>query len=347
LASAGFVWQTRRSVQPPATAAHLSSNKEANALFALSMQFQKGQNDIPRSQDLLERALALDPHFAEALRYHAFNYAIQILNGYDNDTSKLYTAEAELRRASQEDPDLDSVHTAMAAVYLMEGRKELVPAELDLALSRDTFNGEALLWRQIYGWLNEDNAQSKRVGLSILDREPLLMPARMFVSEILRTEGDVPGAIREQLSILEQAPLNISGISLLNRSYLDSGELEKAEALLEEKKPVFGRNFMWRASRGLLLAVQDKRKQALEMMDEDTLKFAAAAFPSTLEAAEFYAVLRDSDKAIEWLEHTVRNGDERVNWFRKDRRLASIRQDPRFQQIIDSIEAQRKQRKGK
>ena len=79
-------------------------------------------------------------------------------------------------------------------------------------------------------------------------------------------------------------------------------------------------------------------------MDENTLKFAGAAFPSTLEAAEFFAVLGDSSKAIDWLERAVRNGDERANWFRKDPRLASIRQDPRFQGIINSIEARRKQK---
>jgi len=173
------------------------------------------------------------------------------------------------------------------------------------------------------------------------------MPARMFLSDTLRTEGDLTGAIREQQRILEQAPLNISGVSLLNLSYLDSGQLEKAEALLEEKRPVFADNFMWREARALLLAVQGKRKEALQTMDQETLKFAAAAFPSTLGAAEFYAVLGDSSMAIEWLGRAYRNGDERADWFRRDPRLASIRQDPRFQVIINSIETRRKQRQQK
>jgi hypothetical protein len=30
----------------------------------------------------------------------------------------------------------------------------------------------------------------------------------------------------------------------------------------------------------------------------------------------------------------MRNGDERTEWFRKSPRLASIRDDPRFAQII-------------
>jgi tetratricopeptide (TPR) repeat protein len=347
LATAGFVWQTHRGAPVAEAAPHLSSNKEANDLFSLARQFQGGQNDLPKAQELFERALALDPRFAEALRYHAINYAIEILNGYVNDTSLLYKAEEELGRAAQEDPSLDDVHTALAVVYLMQGRKELVPAQLDKALAHDPSASEALLWREIYSWLNEEDAQTKELARGLLESQPRLMPARMFLSDTLRTEGDIAGAIREQERILEQAPENISGISLLNLSYLDSGQLDKARTLLEQKRPVFESNFMWRAARALQLAVEGNRTEALRTMDEETLKFAAAAFPSTLQAAEFYAVLGDSSRAIDWLGKTYRNGDERADWFRKDPRLASIRQDPRFQVIINSIEARRKQRQAK
>ena len=61
--------------------------QEANELFELAMQFIRRQNDLPRGQRAPERALAIEPQFPEALRYHAFGYLIQILNGYTNDIS--------------------------------------------------------------------------------------------------------------------------------------------------------------------------------------------------------------------------------------------------------------------
>ena len=91
------------------TGAPASANQEANEAFELAQQFQAVQNDLGRAQQALERALELDPRFAEALRYHATNHAIQILNGYTNDTSLLYRAEEELREASRIDPDLISL----------------------------------------------------------------------------------------------------------------------------------------------------------------------------------------------------------------------------------------------
>jgi hypothetical protein len=67
----------------------------------------------------------------------------------------------------------------------------------------------------------------------------------------------------------------------------------------------------------------------------------------TLGAADFYGALGETSKAIDWVEKAVRNGDERVEWFRKDPSLVNIRQDPRFQQIIVSIETRRKQQPGR
>lgn len=96
------------------------------------------------------------------------------------------------------------------------------------------------------------------------------------------------------------------------------------------------------ATWALLLALEGKRQEALQTMDDETLKFLGASVVTTLGAAEFYAVLENTPKTLEWLEKVVRNGDERVEWFRKDPLLANIRQDPRFRQIVDLIETRRK-----
>jgi len=128
---------------------------------------------------------------------------------------------------------------------------------------------------------------------------------------------------------------------------MDGRELDKARTLLEEKRPLFPGNYLWKAMWALLLAREGKREEALQAMDEETLKFLGTAFVVTLGAAEFCSLLGETSKAIEWLEKAVRNGDERAEWFRRDPSLENIRQDPRFRRIIDSIEARRKQPRGR
>jgi tetratricopeptide (TPR) repeat protein len=345
LAVGVLVWQLRPGTggRLTSTGAPASTNQEANEAFELAMQFQRVQNDLPRAQQALEHALALDPNFPEALRYHAFNFVIQVVNGYSNDSSWTYKAEQELRQASRRDPNLISLPSAFTAVYLMQGRRDLVPTkELDRVLQQNPSHNDTRLWRAIVNLLVGRNAAVKDDLRIILERESLNGPARMFLGETLRIEGDLQGAIREQQRVLLQAPGNISAIKYLSLAYMDGGELEKARSLLEEKRPLFPRNYLWRATWALLLAREGKRPEALQAMDEQTLKFLGASGAVSLGAAEFYGALGETSKAIDWLDRAVRNGDERVEWFRKDPSLADIRQDPRFQQIIDSIEARRK-----
>jgi Tfp pilus assembly protein PilF len=319
-----------------------SANQQANEAFELAMQFQSVQNDIPRANQTLERALALDPRFAEALRYHATNSAILILNGYSNDTSQLYRAEQELRLVADIEPDLPGLPSAFATIYLTQGRRELIPwRELDRALEEDPTHVNNRLWRGIAKWLGGDSAAAKEDFRIALEYRPLFAPARMFLGAAMIEEGDTRGAIGEIEKVLEQAPNNISAISWLAFAYLDSGNLTRLRTLLEERQSLFAKNYLWRQLWALLLAVEGRREQAIQAMDDETLKFAAAAFPSTIGVAEFYAVLGDTDRAIEWLERTVRNGDERTTWFRNSPRLATIRHDARFRRIIDSIESRR------
>jgi len=340
-------YRERRSRTPAGprltTGAPRSKNSEANEYFERAMLFIRVQNDLPQGRSMLERALQLDPHFAEARRWHAFAYVLLIISGYSNDSSLLYKAEEELRQASQDDPSVGSVHSALAAVYINQGRKELVPIEVEKALKAKPEDPEAFIWLLNYHRLNEDNAAALALARQMIEREPLFFPPRMNLGDILRTQGDTAGAIREQVKILEQAPQNLFGVWFLSRAYMDAGELVKARGILERGRSVAPNNYLLPVAWALLLALEGKREEALKEMDDEVLKFAVASFTANLEAAEFYASVGETSKALEWLDRAVRNGDDRADWFRRDPLLANIRQQPRFQQILDSIAYRRKQ----
>ena len=345
---AGFlVWRGRGDSTGPvvSSGAPASAVQEANEAFELAINFQRVQNDIPRAQETFERALALDPHFSEARRYHAFDYVILLLNGYTNDVGLLYKAEEELRQVAQETPDLFTLPSAQTAVYLAQGRKELVPAaKLRQAGEKHPAHADTVIWRFLLHMFAGENALAKELTRDALTRQPLLGAMRALLGEMLRTEGDLAGAIREELKVLDQAPGNITAIQLLARAYIDNGDTSKARQLLEAKRPLFAGNHLWRHTWALLLAAEGQHDAAVLAMDEDTLKVASALFIWSLPTADFYALLGDTPKALEWLERAVRNGDERTAWFRRDPSLASIRNDPGFARIVDSIEARRRSR---
>ncbi len=318
------------------------SNQRAVEAFALAQQLLGVQNDLLRGSQALERVIQLDPEFTEARRLYATNNVILLLNGYTNDTSLLYRAEEQLREVTAREPGLPSLVSSFAAVYVSQGRRELVDwARLDQEIASDPGNPYNRLWRGIARMLADDPAAAKADFRAILDRQPLFGPARMFYGESLRNEGDLRSAIQELSTVLEQAPDNISAIWWITLAYLDSGETPRARVLLESKRQAFAANYLWREAWALLLAAEGQLDAARDAMDEGTLRFAAAAFPATVGVAEYYALLGDAPKALEWIERTVRNSDERTSYFRRSSRLASVRSDPRFNGIIESLESRR------
>jgi len=78
-------------------------------------------------------------------------------------------------------------------------------------------------------------------------------------------------------------------------------------------------------------------------MDAEVLKYGEFVYYTSV-VAEFYAVLGEKTKALDWLERGVRVGDERADWFQRDPLLANVRDEPRFRQILDSIRHRRQQR---
>ena len=61
-------------------------------------------------------------------------------------------------------------------------------------------------------------------------------------------------------------------------------------------------------------------------------------------AADFYAAMGDTDKALEWLDRAARMGDDREDYLRRNPLLTNLRAHPRFQQILDAVAYRRQQR---
>ena len=125
---------------------------------------------------------------------------------------------------------------------------------------------------------------------------------------------------------------------------MDSGNLIKARQSLERARKEARQSYLVRQVWALLFAVEGKRAEAFREMDTGVQTYAGAQIFGALPAAEFYAVMGDADKGLEWLDRAVRMGDDREDWLRGDPLLASIRQHPRFQQILASVAYRRQQR---
>jgi Tfp pilus assembly protein PilF len=297
--------------------------------------------DLPRVRQMLERALELDPRFAEARAWHGFTSLLMVRSGASSDSGWIYKAEEEIRAALAEDPQCGRAHSALAAVYLYQGRKEQLAEEARRAMELDPTDVDGPMWMGSYHELNGEYAQGEAIMRKLLDRDPLFFPARMNLGEYFRQQGKVAEAIREQEKILEQDPQSIYALGYLAQAYLTVGGPAKARQALERVGAEDRKNYRVRLAWALVYAGEGKAEEARRELDAEVLK--ASQYGSVvLTVAEVYALLEDPGQALDWLERAVRAGDDRAAWFERDPLLAAVRNEPRFRQILESIRSRKR-----
>lgn len=131
-----------------------SANAEAYDLYLRARRYgdywAQENDDLRKARELLERAVALDPGFAEAHGRLAVVAAVQY-NRNDHTAERLAQSEQAIARALELDPQLPSAHFAKAHnEYWVHKRFEVALADLDRALAREPNYAEALTMR---GWL--------------------------------------------------------------------------------------------------------------------------------------------------------------------------------------------------
>jgi serine/threonine protein kinase/Flp pilus assembly protein TadD len=316
--------RTEDRIPHVSTGAPASEIEEANEYFEKGILFIWARPDLPRAREMLEKALALDAGFAEA-----------------RAACLLYEAEDQLYRALRANENSALGHCALAATYLCQGRKELVPADVDKALKARPSRPTAVHWLAHYHRLNGNYEAAAELWCQLMKRDPLFWPARMNYGDVLLQLGDAIAAVREQEKFLEQAPQNIFAIRSLSRAYVSLGELGEARRVLDQADGKDSANYHIRISRALLTALQSAHEPASTAIDEELLCFTAANALRMFDAVELFSIVGQTAKALEWLDRTVRSGDERVKWFQRDPLLSNIHEDPRFKQIVESV-AQRR-----
>jgi serine/threonine protein kinase len=322
-----------------------SPNAEANGYYERALIFGgAGTADPEQAQRMIERALALDPKFAAGRAEFAFFHVAGILNGRSNDASLFYKAESEVRQALLDDPRCGRAHSVLALIYLLQGRKELVPGEVAQALRENPADATAQSWLLNYHRFNGDYKRARDQAESLIRQSPVFWPAYLDLGELLREQGDTAGAIRAQGRVLEQDSQNIDALTALTRAYIDAGDLAKAHQTLDRARDEDRQNYGLRQQRALLLALEGRKTEASQEMDAALQTYAGIQIFGPAVAADFYAVTGDADKALEWLDRAVRMGDDREEYLRRNPLLTQLREHARFQQILDAVAYRRQQR---
>ena len=177
-----------------------SANPEAYDLYLRARRYgdywAKENEDLRKARELLERAVVLDPGFAEAHGRLAAVAAVQY-DRSDHTEERLAQSERAIARALELDPQLPSAHFAKAHnEYWAHQRFEVALTDLDRALAREPNYAEALtmrgfLYRRLGRWDEMLTAFARAVELN--PRHPDVLQSAGQAAAYLRRYSEAAG----------------------------------------------------------------------------------------------------------------------------------------------------------
>jgi TolB-like protein/tetratricopeptide (TPR) repeat protein len=220
-----------------------TTNIEAHDLYlrGLTLWQVREEDELFAALDAFQRAITIDPGFAQAWGGLAITYAV--LSDYSN---RLASEQAEVRgldaaqRVLALDPTLPESYMAMGSVAGRKGRKDTATALLRRAIELRPSSATA------HQWLGTTLVEKGELqeGIATLQRAAELDPRSLIVASNLASMFSIAGrdeeAIAACMPTLEYAPDAVLCTSVIGLSYLILGDRERA-------RPFYDR---WAASWG-------------------------------------------------------------------------------------------------
>jgi len=284
-----------------------------------------------------KRAVELDPQFALASSGLGACYANRVFKGlgnYDDFTA----AETAFSKAIKYDPEVLEARVLMVMIYLSRGEKKKARAEIKIL--QEQFPNDAALYF-VKGTMSRLDGDYE-VALKAWERLVRLDPAARVVASYNRAriymyQDRYDEAIAELDAGAKMEPDHPLIKFFRSRVFYYQDKLDEAIALIRD---VLEHNPKMNGIRPVLavyLAKQGKNEEARAQLTADAEKAADADHDSALWTASAYTLLGEKEKALDWLEHAVKLGNENRPWYENDSTLESLRNEPRFIALMESI----------
>ena len=268
------------------------------------------QEDAEYAIQMYERAIELDPDYALALAGAARLYSSRYLN-FGGDAANLVKAEKASRRALEVAPGLAQAHSARASYFTVIEDFAKSDAEFEEAIRLQP----------------NDLTGHYRYGMALFRRGEFERTA-----ELWETASELDPDDLRPLNLLPQVYTSLGRPEGAKRAY--RRQLAASERYLELNPDDLDRVLLGATA----LLELGERERALELAE----RVMASGSSDTIvlyNNACFWAKAGDTDKAFEALGQAVDAGDRDVAWWRQDSDLDSIRDDPRFEELIARMEA--------
>jgi DNA-binding winged helix-turn-helix (wHTH) protein/TolB-like protein/Tfp pilus assembly protein PilF len=316
-----------------------TDNTEVYQLYLLGLYLfnKKTEDGLHKAIDYFQQAIAKDPQYAPA--YPAVANCYLMLSAKEGPAKLLPEAKAAVVRALEIDNGLAEAHASLGHIkWVYDLDSAGAESELEQALKT---NPNSAVANYVYarvladtGRFDEAHAHARRA----IELDPLSIQYRKSVPYILYLSRQYDEAITEYRKLIVIAPEFPQAQRELGLAYEQKGMYQEAFSQLQktyEMPENYGKT-MLRADIGHLYAVWGKRPEAQEVLTE-LLRKSEQSYVSAYDVAVIYAGLGDAEQAFRWLDKAVEQRPFWLVWLKLDPRLAVLRTDPRFSNLLQRI----------
>ncbi len=282
-------------------------------------------------------AVELDPHFALAYSGLGACYANRVFKGmgnYDDFTA----AEAAFSKAIKYDPNVLEARVLMVMIYLSRGEKRKARAEIKIL--QEQFPNDAALYfvKGTMSRLDGDYAVAMKAWERLVRLDPAARVVASYnMARILMYQDKYDEALAELDAGAKMEPDHPLIRFFRSRVFYYQGKTDEAIALIRD---ILEHNPKMNGIRPVLavyLAKKGEIEEAKAQLTADAEKAADADHDSALWMAAAHALIGNKEKALDWLEHAVKLGNENRPWYENDSTLESLRSEPRFIALMESL----------
>lgn len=316
---------------------HATENIEAYQLYLMGLYFwdRRSKDDLFKSIEYFQRALALDRNYALAYAVMADAYALLAYSGYAASAAQAWEkSEAAAARALELDYTLAEAHTASALVkFNYEGATAPVEQSLKWAIALKPDYPTA---HQRYGWhlmwkgqLPKAIAEMKRAQ----ELDPLSVAINSALAALLIYARSYDEAIKYSQRAAELNPVYPDTRLNLADAYELKGLYGEALVQLERALELEHTHKFGLACMGHVYALSGQRAKAQGVLA--TLKAPPAGLkPQHYGIALIHAALDQQREAFVWLDRAIAHRSISSIQLRFDPKLDAIRDDPGYEDFL-------------
>ena len=324
-------------------AARPTENPEAHELYLKGRYFwnRRSTASLRKAGDYFQKAIDLDPKYALAYAGLADVHSLVPIYAGTAPQDDVPKALAAARKAVELDDRLAESHTSLGNALVSSVQLKAAETEFRRALELNPNYATAHQWLAEclfgQGRFSESLAENERAH----ELDPLSLIINASYASSLGGAGRYEEAVKQARKTLDLDPELVPGHEILGQIYEDEGKL--SEAIMEYSKAnELGPTPSNFAMLAYVYAKTGRMAETHKILDKLT-DLSARQYVGAYPLAIVHLALGEKDEALRLLEQSFVERDILLQGLygsiKIDKRLDPLRNDPRFQKLVERFEA--------